>query len=157
MFCFFYACIGSNSEDYLDPCGPSPDLRANRKHLHLDLGPSIVPEGPNPDYQKGAGHVRIHGPNPLNVEGPMCFKTMKEEENRAKKKASNVGGLSGNVGGLNDKELEGILVGDSRLSSSEFCQVEVIDEAVWNERQGGVCNTLMQAFCARQRGRETAM
>ncbi len=80
----------------------------------------------------GPGRIRFHGPNPLFAAGPdSSFKRKKDEENQAKKDADN---------------------------TAAHCHIELVDEAVWNERQGGVCNTLMQAFCARPgRVKETAM
>ena len=124
---FENACIGHNSEDYIDSKGPDPSLRKGRD-LTLDLGPKLHAKGPDAAYAQGAGYVHIYGPNPLNLHGADCFKQKKEEENRAKKDAGNMGVRNFDV---------------------QHCHIEVVDEAVWNERQGGVCNTLMQALCAR--------
>ena len=133
---FENACIGHNSEDYIDSKGPDPRLRKGRD-LTLDLGPKLHAKGPDAAYAQGAGYVHIYGPNPLNLHGADCFKQKKEEENRAKKDADNMG---------------------LRNFDVQHCHIEVVDEAVWNERQGGVCNTLMQALCARPaRVKETEM
>ena len=133
---FENACIGHNSEDYIDSKGPDPSLRKGRD-LTLDLGPKLHAKGPDAAYAQGAGYVHIYGPNPLNLHGADCFKQKKEEENRAKKDADNMG---------------------LRNFDVQHCHIEVVDEAVWNERQGGVCNTLMQALCARPaRVKETEM
>lgn len=133
---FENACIGHNSEDYIDSKGPDPSLRKGRD-LTLDLGPKLHAKGPDAAYAQGAGYVHIYGPNPLNLHGADCFKQKKEEENRAKKDAGNMGVRNFDV---------------------QHCHIEVVDEAVWNERQGGVCNTLMQALCARPaRVKETEM
>ena len=151
LFSFENACIGHNSEDYIDSKGPDPSLRKGRD-LTLDLGPKLHAKGPDAAYAQGAGYVHIYGPNPLNLHGADCFKQKKEEENlhgadcfkqkkeeenRAKKDADNMG---------------------LRNFDVQHCHIEVVDEAVWNERQGGVCNTLMQALCARPaRVKETEM
>ena len=133
---FENACIGHNSEDYIDSKGPDPSLRKGRD-LTLDLGPKLHAKGPDAAYAQGAGYVHIYGPNPLNLHGADCFKQKKEEENRAKKDADNMGLCNFDM---------------------QHCHIEVVDEAVWNERQGGVCNTLMQALCARAaRVKETEM
>ena len=133
---FENACIEHNSEDYIDSKGPDPSLRKGRD-LTLDLGPKLHAKGPDAAYTQGAGYVHIYGPNPLNLHGADCFKQKKEEENRAKKDADNMG---------------------LRNFDVQHCHIEVVDEAVWNERQGGVCNTLMQALGARPaRVKETEM
>ena len=129
----FDAFIGHNSEDYIDSKGPDPSLRKGHD-MTLNLGPKLQPKGPDAKYREGAGHVRIHGPNPLYSYGANCFKERKDEENRAKKDADNIG------------------------VRNVDCHIEVVDEAVWNDRQSGVCNTLMQALCSRPaRIKETAM
>ena len=107
--------------------------------MTLNLGPKLRPKGPDAGYHQGTGHVRIHGPNPLFMygeNGTNGFKERKDEANRAKKDADNMG-----------------------VGNAHHCHIEVVDEAVWNDRQGGgVCNTLMQALCARSaRIKETEM
>ncbi len=126
----------------MDSKGPDPELRKG-PDAGLYRGPQLTAAGPEAAFARGPGRIRIHGPSPLLHVGPgvaadaaaarNTFKQRKDEENRARKDAAN--------------------------TAPPQCHIEVVDEAVWNERQGGgVCNTLMQALCTRQTHvKETAM